>query len=101
MSPALTVAPIDREQFDRLRETGRVDPEAEAGYRRGQIERTVGATISPELRDSLWTTAQRTALRRFTDILDDPAILKLADAKEDSNKVRGEEGMQCEWERRS
>lgn len=83
----LTVAPVDRDTFQRLKEAGRVDQTAAAGYERWKIEKTVGATITPELRDALWTSAQRTAVRRFTDLLDSVALLKLADAQEDADGV--------------
>lgn len=84
---ALTVAPVDREAFQRLKEAGRVDQTAAAGHVRWKIETVVGATITPELRDHLWTSSQRSAVRHYTDLLDNVALLKLADAKEDADGV--------------
>ena len=84
---ALTVSSVDPNLFKRLKEAGEVTPEIAAGHIRWKMENTVGATISPELRDQLWTSSQRAAVRNFTDLLDDPAIIKLADAKEASDGV--------------
>lgn len=84
---ALTVEPIDREAFRRLKEAGRVDQAAAAGHLRWKVETVIGATITPELRDQLWTSSQRSAVRHYTDLLDNVALLKLADAKEDADGV--------------
>lgn len=84
---ALTVAPVDRDTFQRLKEAGRVDQTAVAGNLRWKIESLIGDTITPELRDQLWTDGQRKAVRRYTDLLDNVALLKLADAKEDAEGV--------------
>jgi len=79
---ALQLPAIDAETYRRAYEAGQVTDEIEAAARRGKIESATGLTISPELRDRLWTADQRRQLRNFTDLLDDFAELKLFDAEE-------------------
>ena len=78
----LTVDPIDSDTFRRLRDAGKADETAIAGHLRGKIEGVVGVTISPDVRDQLWTSAQRRALRSFTDLIDDVTELRAADQQE-------------------
>ncbi len=78
----LTVDPIDAETFRRLRDAGKADEKALAGSLRGKIEAVIGVTLSPQLRDQLWSSEQRAQVRRFTDLIEQIAELKQADAHE-------------------
>lgn len=84
---ALTVEPVDGDTWNRLRDAGRADERAAAGFRRWKVEQTVGATITAELRDKLWTSAQRAAVRRFTEMVDEIAELRLADLQEANDGI--------------
>jgi hypothetical protein len=83
----LTAPVVTADEFRKLRDSGKVTDTAAAGHLRGQIEDVIGQSITPELRDQLWTHHQRAALRAFTDLFDDPAELELIDAQEDKANI--------------
>jgi hypothetical protein len=57
------------------------------GHRRWQVETVIGVTISPDVRDALWTPAARRALRNFADLYDQIGELKAADAQEAADGI--------------
>ncbi|MEO8397685.1 MAG: hypothetical protein ABI700_32120, partial [Chloroflexota bacterium] len=83
----LTVDPIDADTFRRLRDAGKADESAIAGHLRGQIEGVIGVTLSPRVRDQLWTAAQRAQVRRYTDLYDQIDALRVADQQDVINGV--------------
>ena len=84
---ALTAAPLDKATYERLRDAGKIDDLAIAGHQRWQVETVIGVTISPAVRDALWTPDQRHVVRNFADLYDEIAELKVADAQETADGI--------------
>lgn len=78
----LVATPVDADTFRQCRDAGLADENVIAGHLRYLIEWASGTSISPTVRDQLWTPEQRQQLCRFTDLFDDVHELQLADAHE-------------------